>query len=144
MQIDEILRYLEVSRSKTVTIACDNCEKYLGYVRTITIKRENIVTIEFEVYGYDEGGITYFIQYNNFELLICSLEKYLGKKLEDWENINQTGYYPEPINCDKEKTTKIIKQDLINDKIKLPDLGNKIWITGGYWKDLHDGVYHLD
>lgn len=141
MQKDEIMRYLEVGSSRTITIACDSCEKYPGYVRTITIQKDYIVKIEFEVYGYDEGGITYFIQYNCFELLIYSLEKYLGKKLDEWENINKTGYYPEPINCNKQQTNEIINQDLIDDKIELPELANNIWMPDGYWKQLHDGMW---
>ena len=94
MELAGLIRYMEMSRAKTITVDCSLSTEYSGYVWTITIQPDNIVRVEFEVYGYDEGGITYYIQYRNFDGLIKNLEKYLGKNLIDWENVNQTGNYP--------------------------------------------------
>ncbi len=60
MELSGLIQHMEMSRSKTITVDCSLSMEYSGYVRTITIKPNNIVKIEFEVYGYDEGGITYF------------------------------------------------------------------------------------
>lgn len=139
MELSDIKRYLKVGASKTVTIYCELCREYTGYVKTITIMTEQLVRIEYDVYGYDEAGITYYIRYNDFELLIKSLQEYLGQSLDEWNIINQTGYYPnEPqIEYDINETHKLIKQDFVNDKINLPKYG-EITINEGYWKRLHD------
>lgn len=139
MQLTNLIQYMKLSKSKMVVVDCELCKDYLGYVRTITIMEETLVKIEFDVYNYDEAGLTYFIKYENFELLIKSLEEYLEKKLDEWEIINVTGYYPERplINYDINKTHKIIKHDLIYNKIKLPNYGH-IQIKEGYWKDIYD------
>lgn len=144
MELNGLIQHMRMNESKTITIDCDMSKEYPGYVRTITIKNDNTIRVEFEVYGYDEGGITFFIQYKNFELLIYSLEKYLEKEIEEWDNINQSGHYPEAIDCDIRQTNKIIKLDLVNDNIKLPVSGDKIWIPDGFWKKLHDGVIPLN
>lgn len=139
MELTGLIRHMEMSRTKSIIIDCSLSAKYSGYVRTITIKHNNIVKIEFEVYGYDEGGITYFIQYKNIDILIKSLEKYLGKDLVDWENVSQTGYYPEqPNNWEKGGADEKIKVDLISNNIDLPLNGMRTWMPEGYWKNLCD------
>lgn len=79
MELIGLIQHMEVSRSKTIIIDRSLLNQYTGYVRTITIKSGDIVKVEFEVYGYDEGGITYFIQYENIDILVKSLEDYLEK-----------------------------------------------------------------
>lgn len=139
MELAGLIRYMEMSRAKTITVDCSLSTEYSGYVWTITIQPDNIVRVEFEVYGYDEGGITYYIQYRNFDGLIKNLEKYLGKNLIDWENVNQTGNYPErPGNWEKENADEKIKIDLVSNNIKLPLNGIRTWMPEGYWKNLHD------
>lgn len=139
MELSDIRQYLIVGTSRTVTVYCELCREYIGYVKTITIMNEKLVRIEYEVYGNDEAGITYHIEYDNFETLIKSLQEYLGKSSNEWNIINQTGYYPdEPqIEYDINETHKLIEQDFVNDKIILPKYG-KATINEGYWKELHD------
>lgn len=84
MELSDIRRYLAVGASRTVTIYCELCREYIGYVQTITIMSERLVQIEYEVYGYDEAGITYSIKYNDFGTLIKSLQEYLGKSYTEW------------------------------------------------------------
>lgn len=38
---------------------------------------EQLVEIEYDVYGYDEAGITYYIEYDDFETLIKRLQEYI-------------------------------------------------------------------
>ena len=139
MESTDLIRHMEMSRTRSIIVDRSLSAEYPGYVSTITIKHDNIVKIEFEVYGYDEGGITYFIQYKNIDILIKSLEKYLGKNLVDWENVSQTGHYPErPDNWKKENADEKIKVDLISGNIDLPLNGMRTWMPGGYWKSLCD------
>lgn len=79
MELTGLIRHMKTSRTKTITVDCSLSMEYSGYVRTITIMPDNIVKVEFEVYGYDEGGITYYVQYKNFDTLIKNLENYLGR-----------------------------------------------------------------
>lgn len=139
MELDGLIQYIKMSRNKSVIV--DQCipEEYPGYVRTITIMQNSIVRVEFEVYGCDEGGITYFVQYFDYECLVKNLEEYLAKKIEDWDNINQSGFYPKEITVNNIDTIhKKIKTDLINKRISLPFGGIKIWMPDGYWKRLTD------
>ncbi len=139
MELSDIKRYFIVGAAGSVTVYCDLCREYIGYVKTITIMSEQRVQIEYEVYGYDEAGITYDIEYDSFDILVKSLEEYLGKKSNEWNIINQTGYYPdEPeMEYDRDESHKLIIQDFMNDKIYLPRYG-KVTIREGYWKRLHD------
>ncbi|MCI9478038.1 MAG: hypothetical protein HFI21_03425 [Lachnospiraceae bacterium] len=81
MELNSLIQHMKLSRNKSVIV--DRCipKEYPGYVRTITIMQNSIARVEFEVYGYDEGGITYFIQYLDYECLVKNLEEYLTKKL---------------------------------------------------------------
>lgn len=139
MELNSLIQHMKLSRNKSVIV--DRCipKEYPGYVRTITIMQNSIVRVEFEVYGYDEGGIIYFIQYLDYECLVKNLEEYLTKKIDDWDNINQTGFYPEEMTVnDIDTIHKKIKTDLINKRISLPLGGIKIWMPDGYWKRLID------
>ncbi len=63
----------------------------------------------------------------------------MGKDLADWENVNQTGYYPEPQNSwEKESEDEKLKADLISNNIQLPLNGIRTWMPEGYWKNLYD------
>lgn len=139
MELSDIKRYLAVGASRTVTIYCELCREYIGYVQTITIMSERLVQIEYEVYGYDEAGITYSIKYNDFGTLIKSLQEYLGKSYTEWNIINRTGYYPgkPQMQYDINNTHKLIRRDFVNDRIILPQYG-KVMINEGYWKRMHD------
>ncbi len=139
MELSDIKRYLKTGASKTVTVYCELSSKYTGYVETITMMNERQVCIEFDVYGYDEAGITYFINYDNFEILLKSLEEYLGKSSDEWNIINQIGYYPkEPqLEYDLNHTHELIQYDFLTDNIVLPQYG-KVTIKDDYWKKLYD------
>lgn len=43
MELSDIKRYLAVGASRTVTIYCELCREYIGYVQTITIMSERLV-----------------------------------------------------------------------------------------------------
>lgn len=134
MELSDIKRYLKVGATRTVTVYCELCREYIGYVKTITIMDEQRVRIEYDVYGYDEAGITYFVQYDSFGTLVKSLQEYLGQSPNEWNIVNQTGYYPKKpqIEYDINETHKLIEQDFVNDKISLPNYGKITINEGGY------------
>lgn len=67
------------------------------------------------------------------------MEEYLGKSSDEWNIINQTGYYPkEPqLEYDLNHTHELIQYDFLTDNIVLPQYG-KVTIKDDYWKKLYD------
>jgi len=141
MDKQEILRYLETSRAKSICVDRQLLKQYSGYVRDITIMKETVLRIEFNEYDYDEGGLGIKVYYNTFDELLYALEEYTGKCITDMDNISKSGWYPEleqEVNFDESGLR--FKQDLIDKKIELPKGGIKYEIPIGYWKDLADGI----
>lgn len=137
MDKSEIIQYVEMSRARSVIIDRTPLEKYLGYVREITIFPESVVHVEFNVYDHDEGGIEFYFKYENDDLLILSLEKYLNKKIEGWENITKTGYYPDiHIPYDIHKSGESLTTDFLNDRLELPSGYLEKEITSRYFNEL--------
>lgn len=137
---DEQLRsLLKFGKSKTVIIYCDLCDDYIGYVKTITIMNEKMIRIEYNTYGYDEAGLTFFVEYKDINILIKSMQEYIRSDIKDWKNISLTSDYPQEPKFDYDINTThgLIRQDLLNNKIKLPQYG-KISMKEGYWKKLID------
>lgn len=62
--------HLHVGRSRSVCVDCSLSENYPGWVRTITIESETELQVEFDVYGYDEGGLYVAIEYSDIDTLI--------------------------------------------------------------------------
>ena len=139
MNGDQLKQILKVGRSRVAVIYCDLCDDYIGYVKTVTVMNEKLVRIEYDVYGCDEAGLTYFAEYENIETLIKSIQEYIGKDISDWENISLTNDYPQELEGDYDINAAhaLIAQDMADDKIELPKYG-KVSIKEGYWKNLHD------
>ena len=110
--------------------------EYYSHVREIAIVDENTIAIEFNSYGYDEGGLTFYIEFRDIDELIVNMQEYLSCDIDSWENINRTGYYPEPLHdCDVSTTDKLVA-GFIQDAIELPKNSVDIKIPGGYWRDM--------
>ena len=95
MSKEEIIKYINLSRYKCVCVEVRLAPEFPGFVRSIIIKPHNIVRIEFDSYGIEEGGIYYTGKYPSLDALVESLENYLSVPLEKWENCTKTGSYPE-------------------------------------------------
>jgi len=138
MDREEIIRYIETSRNKSVIVERSLLDEYRQYVREIVITKEDTIRIEFNTYNQEYGGLTFFFKYLNFDMLISSLEKYLNKEVKNWENISKTGYYPfldeKP---DKNESERDLEEDFISDNIKLPDNYVEKILPDGYWKTLY-------
>jgi len=137
---EKIINYLTVGNTKSICI--DKCltDEYPGYVRETTIMSGNIVRVEFNNYGYDEGGLTIKVYYKDLDELLTAIQEFIGAKIEDWENYNVTGGYPTlEQEVDFESSGKKLKEDLVKKTIKIPLNGCKNEIPEGYWKDIADG-----
>ena len=138
MNINEIEQYVDLSSARSITIDRSLAKNYPGYVREIVIMKGFLVRLEFNVYDYDCGGLTFYFKYSDYEALILSLEHYLDKKIENWININKTGFYPSiEEHFDIELTGKALLYDFLNDNIILPRDYLEKYLPEGYWKDLY-------
>lgn len=122
MDLVELRIRLKLGKSRTVVIFCELCSEYPGYVKTITIMDVRKVRIEYNVYGYDEAGVTYFVEFENENMMIESMERYIGKSFADWRNINLESEYPRKPDGIYEigQAHNKISEDIRNNKIKLP------------------------
>lgn len=140
MTKNEIINYIKVGKTKSVCVDIRLVDNYPGFVIEIVIMEGLIIKIEFNVYDFDEGGVVIKISYDNFDNMLNAIEEYTGFNIEDWENINKTGWYPDlEGNADFKQSGLMLKQDLISKNLSLPLGGVKYEVLGGYWRDLDNG-----
>ncbi len=137
MTIDEIMRYIEVGSTNSICVDRRILDDYQHIVRDVIIRKDCILTLEFNTFGYDEGGLIINIHYKDYDKLISSLEMYLNIDIENWTNINKCGWYPEQIkDVDLDESSDKFEKDLADDKILLPMGGDKYEIPSKYWRDI--------
>jgi hypothetical protein len=99
MTREEIDRHLATGSTRSVCIDKSIVEQLPWYVRTVTIRRNWVVFINFKPYGFDEMGVYFQGSFESFEAMQTTLEHYLGKPLSEWHNYTASGNYPdEPVN----------------------------------------------
>ena len=95
MTREEIERHLNAGRARSVRVDVSNTPEYPGFVRTITIYVGNVVTVEFNSHGYDEGGAVFKATFGSLDEAIGAVEQYLGRPLADWVNFSRLQrFYP--------------------------------------------------
>ena len=136
MDTKEIQQYLADGSSKSVCINRRLMNEYVNTVRDIYILQGNRLRLEFICYGNEDGGLTYYLHYTNLDDLVASLEAYLETNISDWVNCTQTGNYYEMSGASEcSAGQKLLKDDLVGHKIKLP--------TDWESKTIHDGCYTI-
>ena len=112
MTHDEIASYLKVGVGRIVTV---DIRVVFGGVRSVRIQGHNAVLVEFDAWGYDEGGVYFRKQYADLLAAISVLEAYLGEPVEDWHNFSISGAYPE-----RPSETSSWVEALGDGRLKLP------------------------
>lgn len=144
MDKTEIVKYLGLGDAQSLCVHRCLLERYPGFVREITIMKNNIIKTEFNVYECDEGELRVKAYYNDLDELISELEKYIGENIERWGNITLSGWYPElNVDVDFNQSGLKLKHDLVNRTLKLPQNAIKYEIPEGYWKSLFDGKIEI-
>jgi hypothetical protein len=92
MTREEIERYLRVGRRRAATVDID---LVFDHVRTVSIRPGPKVLIEFEAWGYDEGGAAFSKAYDSLDDAVRELEAFLKRSISSWMNVNATGAYPD-------------------------------------------------
>ncbi len=135
MTKEEIEAYLNVGKGKEVVVEISVIESLGGMVRTVTIREHCQVRIEFESWGYDEGGIYYIADYSELDSLVIALEQYFGKDISKWKNHTKTGDYPDKIDVENISSVQIGKA-FRSDSALLPKFGEYTLQGCSYWKSI--------
>jgi len=133
--IEEIKNYLTISRDKSIVIDNSISDCYMGFVRKITVFKDLSVSIEFNDYGYDEGGIEFEGNFKSLEELCSAMEEYLGSAVDDWINFSATGEYPkepENIGLIRKESRDKLDADIKAASVSLPVEGNFIILGSQY------------
>lgn len=144
---DEIFRYINLGRSSSISIDRHLMEKYPGIIRNITIRRDEEVQIDFHdkhILEINEGEVTFYFQYENYDILFDELEKFLGLKMDEWQNYNKTDWYPETDDIDLKESWGRLTIDFINKALPFPSNFISFRIASIYWEGLDWYEYWLD
>lgn len=142
MNKEEIFRHINVGRSKSICVDRRLIQKYPGIVRNITIREGAELQIDFldkNILELDEGEMTIYFYYENYDKLFDALEKFTGNKISEWENYTQTGWYPNFEEVSLEQSWTKFKIDFANKILPLPDGYKEYLVRGMYWKALDSG-----
>lgn len=99
MNIDELVNYIEVGMTQPVVVDRTLLEEYGRYIRVIGFLKNNKILISYCFYdgSGDDTGVDINLQYESLDTAIQSIEQFLGLSIDQWENYNRTGNYPEPL-----------------------------------------------
>ena len=140
MDIHEIRKYLVSGSTKSICVSRSLLKEYSCIVRDVIINQNNVVKIEYNTYGYDEGGFCICFFYSDEQILIKSLEDFMGLSISSWNNITATDWYPEqPQYIDFERSGDLFKKDLRENSLLFPSGYIESQIPSGYWKDYLNG-----
>lgn len=132
MNAEEIKQYTTLSHSKSVTIDRSIVSDYPQYVRDTIIYDLYSARIEFNDYNMDEGPLYIRVSYATLPDMIRSLESYLGKPIDQWENYNRTGAYPDRPEPSQPAAEDKLHSDYIHKQLPLPPNTSAIVFMGVY------------
>jgi hypothetical protein len=148
MDRSEIERYVDVSIAHSITIDVCDWKPAPGYVRTITVYRNNRVMIEFQkaheyvTRDWEGAGLRYVGQYADLDSLVCDLQHFLARSLAEWKNYTAAPYTPKVLNePDPEANNSYFENAVRRDTICLPG-GGSFEVAGAYWRQIRDyGIF---
>jgi hypothetical protein len=131
MTLDELGNRLLVGRSRSVCVDIAMIPDLSGFVRTITIRPNNEVAIEFNSYGYDEGGACFVGKFDSLEGAATSVEEYLGVPMSAWASEHE--YPPPPPTALEVKASEErLASAIATEKLTLPR-GSRFELEESYW-----------
>jgi len=137
MNISEIEAYISVGSTNSVCVSKHLLDEYPGLVRSVSIAAGNRVLVEFDTYGYDEGGLLVEFIYGSLSEAIYSIGLYLGAGIEHWENFNRSGNYPSPPgDVDFLSSEALFERNLSMCAVELPTGWLEKRIPSTYWREI--------
>lgn len=128
----ELLDILSIGAEHACCVDVQNVPAVRGYVRTTTVHEYLRVSIEFDVWGLDEGGLYYWGKFATIELLVSSLEAYLGRPLNQWRPLGQLDYPPRPPETGTAQSHRLFKALLASGRPLAPWDG-EFKTSSPYW-----------
>ena len=143
MDFEEILKYIQLSKKKSVSIEKQLLSQYPGIVREVAIFVNNRVCVSFfdkNIISNDEAEVVFYLYFASNKELIHSLEDFCGCQIRDWHKDN----YEEiifPNSCSKDLLSNswlAFKRDFADRKIQFPSGWTKLVIPNPYWQAIWD------
>lgn len=144
---EEIFRYINVGKINSISVDRRLMEKYPGIIRNVIIRQDAEVQIDFHdkyTLEIDEGEVTFYFQYENYDILFDALEKFLGLKIDEWQNYNKTDLYPETDTEDLKESWDKLATDFVNRTLPFPSNFISFRIASMYWEGLYNGEIEVD
>lgn len=129
MDIEWIKNKLRVGRGRTCVVDISLSQEFPGYVRTVRINPDSRVSIEFEQYGYDEGGVYFRSDYPSLEEALRAVESYLNRPLSTWPRV---AGYPSASGAEDSSEGHVrLQRAIATRQVPLPQGGH--WTMHGDW-----------
>ncbi len=149
MNLPELLAYVRLSKYHSMSIERITMDKYPGIMREISIINAHEIAVEFlDKFSLieNEGEITFYLEYENEDAMVLSLERFIGKKLEDWSSYNNKDWtdIPSVSNSVLAESWRKLQVDFVNNKIEFPHGEKDFFISDLYWRALKSGELNVD
>jgi hypothetical protein len=128
----ELLDILSFNPDHACCVDVQNILAAPGYVRTTTVHEKLRVSIEFDVWGMDEGGLYYWGEFDTVELLILCIEDYLERPIEQWHALGRNDYPIRPPETGTIESHRFFKTMLASGELPMPSSGN-FKTNSTYW-----------
>lgn len=140
MNISEIEGYIATGSSNMVCVDRSLLAEYPGFVRSVSIAEGFRIIVEYDVYGYDEGGVYIEFIYKDLCSAVTAAEAYLGVRPGMLGNFTKSGDYPEePVGVDVDRSSVMFEESLRRGELFLPSGWVEKKMPIGYWRDIAEG-----
>jgi hypothetical protein len=151
MDRSELKQYLDVAAGHSVVVDVREVPGLPGIVRTITVHRDQSVTIEYDrarayVEGEIEGyGPKLIAKYDALDALVEDLAGFLSMPIEQWRNYSKERFEPAVLDDPDPAQTMTAFEDMVRTRsIPLPEKG-RYEFASPYWRHiLKYGQYRPD
>lgn len=133
MDLDDIQRVLDLSRERCLRVRLGAAPGIPGYVQSVFICSGNVVRIEYEVYGMDEGGAYYEATYPSLEAAVGALEAFTATSRAEWpRNLLRPDTMTRPSSSEIQAGHAALQRAIRAGAVPLPT-GAKFVLRSSYW-----------
>ena len=130
MTLDDLHQALLLTSSALV-LNVAHAKGVPGYVRSVLLRDEVHVEVQFDVYDMDEGGAYFRATYENLNAAVAAIEKYLEQPMTSWQ-IDPP--YPQPLaEMDFQGGHEALDAALRGNKLDLPAGAHFELYGSSYW-----------
>jgi hypothetical protein len=127
--LEEIKARLVVGRSKAVVVDISLVPEVPGFVRTVIIRPQYEVEVEFNSYGLNEGGACFVGEFDTLQNAVASVEEYLGVPYSEW--VAEHEYPRESPSIKPSDAENLLALAIATRRIRLPR--GEFQLRDSYW-----------